>query len=198
MGHSFVDAVKQRYILGHKRVLTALEDLTEDQMQWRPTTTAHSVVWNAWHLARWADYLQARIPTMTQRLQRTLGLRQEIWHAEDLARKWGLDAATLGWGEMGTDMDDGAAAALRFPEKEIVVGYLLRAYDVAERAVENIVEDEFGVVTSGIGPWESERGIGIYVVGLHAHDERHLGQIVYLRRLMGLPWKLERPGWTSA
>lgn len=196
MGHSFLDAVKQRYSLGHRRVLTALEDITEDQTQWRPTTMAHSVGWNAWHLARWADYLQAKIPTMTPRLQRALELRQEIWHAEDLARQWGLDSAALGWGEMGTDMDDGAAAALRFPKKEIVVGYLLRAYEAAERAVESIADDEFGVMTSGIGPWERERAIGIYVVGLHAHDERHLGQIVYLRRLMELPWKLERPGWT--
>lgn len=195
---SFSDAVKQRYRLGHRRVLTALEDLTEDQMQWRPAPMAHSVVWNAWHLARWADYLQAKIPTMTQRLQTALRPRHEIWYAKDLARKWALAPATLGWGEMGTDMDDGVAAALRFPEKEIVVGYLVSAFEEAEGAVESIADNEFGIMASGIGPWESERAIGIYVVGLHAHDERHLGQILYLRRLMGLSPKLERPGWTRS
>jgi hypothetical protein len=56
MKDSFVDAVKQRYKLGHQRVLRALEDLTEEQMQWHPSPESHSISWNVWHLGRWADH----------------------------------------------------------------------------------------------------------------------------------------------
>src|SRR5213593_825405 len=84
VGDPFIDSVKQRYGLGHQRVLRALEDLTDEQMRWHPGPDTHSISWNVWHLGR------------------------------------------------------------------------------------------------------------------YAHDERHLGQIIYLRRLMALPRKLERPGWTAA
>jgi hypothetical protein len=99
---------------------------------------------------------------------------------------------------MGTDMDDRVAAALRFPDKEIVVGYTRRAFEMAERAVDSIADEEFGLIYRSPHAWAGERVIGLYVVALYAHAERHLGQIIYLRRLMELPWKLERPGWTSA
>ncbi len=197
MGQSFVDAVKQRYVLGHQRVLTALEDLMEHQMQWHPTPVTHSISWNVWHLARWADYLQTEIPAMTLRLQKVLGPGREIWETEGLARKWGLDRAVLGWREMGTDMDNKIAASLRFPKKAMVIGYLRRAYDAAERAVNNIADEEFGLMYRSLHAWAGERVIGMYVVALYAHDERHLGQIIYLRRLMELTWKLEQPGWTA-
>ncbi len=197
VGEAFVNAVKQRYKLGHQRVLRTLEDLTEEQMQWHPTPVAHSISWNVWHLGRWADYLQAQIPTMTPRLQEVLGPGREIWEAEVFATKWGFDPAVLGWRQMGTDMDDKIAASLRFPDKETVVGYVHHAFEAAELAVGNIADEEFGVVYRSPHAWAGERVIGMYVVTLYGHDERHLGQIVYLRRLMELPWKLERPGWTS-
>lgn len=197
MGDPFIDAVKQRYKVGHRRVLNALEDLKEDQMRWHPTPNAHSISWNAWHLGRWTDYLQSKIPTMTPRLRDVLGADGEIWEMEGLAEKWGLDPAILGWKQLGTDMDDGVAASLQWPDKETVVGYMRRTFTAAERAVDSIADEEFGVTYRSPHAWEGERVIGVYVFGYYAHDELHRGQIVYLRRLMGLPWSLERPGWTS-
>jgi DinB family protein len=198
MKEPFIDAVKQRYKLGHQRVLRALEDVTGEQMQWHPTPVTHAIAWNVWHLGRWADYLQAQISTMTPRLQEVLGPTQEIWELEGLAVRWGLDSAVLGWRQLGTDMDDAMAASLRFPGKETVLGYAHRAFEAAERAVDSIADEEFGLIYRSPHAWAGERVIGLYVVSLYAHDERHLGQIIYLRRLMELPWKLERPGWTSA
>jgi hypothetical protein len=198
MGDPFVDAVKQRYKLGHQRVLRALEDLTEEQMQWRPTANTHSISWNVWHLARWADHLQAEIPMMTLRLREVLGTRREIWESESMAANWGFDPAILGWNQMGTDMEDAAAASLSFPNKKTVVGYARRSFDTAEDVADCLTEDEFGTVYRSPHVWAGERVIGMYLVALYAHDERHLGQIIYLRRLMALPRKLERPGWTAS
>lgn len=197
MGDPFVDAVKQRYKLGHQRVLRAVEDLTEEQTQWRPAPISHSISWNVWHLGRWADHLQCEIPMMTSRLREVLGLRREIWETDALAAKWGFDSTSLGWRQMGTDMDDRAAASLSFPVKEAVVGYMRGAFDAAEHAVERIADEEFGVIYRSPHARAGERVIGMHVVALYAHDERHLGQMIYLRRLMDLPWKLERPGWTA-
>ncbi len=198
MKEPFIDAVKQRYKLGHQRVLRAIEDVTEERMRWHPTPATHSISWNVWHLGRWADYLQAQISTMTPRLQEVLGRGRKIWELEALAALWGFESAVLGWRQMGTDMDDRVAASLRFPDKETVVGYMRRAFEAAERAIESIADEEFGLLYRSPHAWAGERVIGLYVVALYAHDERHLGQIIYLRRLMELPWKLERPGWTSA
>lgn len=198
MRDPFVDAVKQRYKLGHQRVLRALEDLTEEQMRWHPAPDAHSISWNVWHLGRWADHLQSEIPMMTPRLRGLLGVRREIWETEALPAKWGFDPTVLGWRQMGTDMDDRAAASLPFSDKETVVGYARRCFAAAEQAVDSIADEEFGVVYRSPHAWAGERVIGMYVVALYAHDERHLGQIIGLRRLMSLPWTLERPGWTAA
>ncbi|MGQ0550096.1 MAG: DinB family protein [Armatimonadota bacterium] len=197
MGELFIDAVKQRYRLGHRRVLRVLEGLTEEQMRWHPTPVTHSISWNAWHLGRWADYLQAQIPAMTPRLQRVLGPRQEIWETENSAAMWGFDPAILGWRQMGTDMDDEIAASLPFPDKDTVVGYMRRSFEQAAFAVARIADEEFGVIYRSPHAWAGERPIGMYVVALYAHNERHLGQIIFLRRLTGLPWSLEQPGWTS-
>jgi hypothetical protein len=135
---------------------------------------------------------------MTPHLQEVLGPSPEIWETERLAIKWGLSPAVIGWRQMGTDMEDAVAASLRFPDREAVIGYMRRAFEVAERAVDSIADEEFRLTYRSPHAWEGERVIGAYVVAYYAHDERHLGQIVYLRRLMELPWKLERLGRTSA
>jgi hypothetical protein len=197
MGDPFTDAVKQRYRLGDQRVLSVLEGLAEEQMRWRPAPVTHSISWNVWHLGRWADYLQAQIPGMTPRLQQVLGPRRGIWETEDLAAMWGFDPAILGWRQMGTDMEDKIAASLPFPDKDTVVGYMHRSFEQAASAVDSIADDEFGMIYRSSHAWAGERPIGMYVVALYAHNERHLGQIVFLRRLMGLPWSLEQPGWAS-
>jgi len=114
------------------------------------------------------------------------------------ANSWGFDPTVLGWKQMGTDMDDKVAASLRFPDKETVWGYMHRAFAAAEPAVDGIVDEEFGLNSSISSCLGGRTGIGIYVVSYYAYNERHLGQINYLRRLMQLPWKLERQGWISA
>ncbi len=197
MSEPFINGVKQRYKVGHQRVLRALEDVTEEQMRWHPTAITHSISWNVWHLGRWTDYLHAKISTMTSRLQEIRGPARELWETEGLATKWGFDPAVLGWKQLGTEMDDRVAASLRFPNKETVVDYTRRAFEAAERAVDSIAGEEFGLIYRSPHAWEGERVIGLYVVSYYAHDERHLGQIIYLCRLLELPWKLERPGWTS-
>lgn len=190
MSQALGGVLKSRYKLGHQRVLKVIEDLTEEQMRWHPTSSTHSVAWNAWHLGRWADYLQARIPALTARLGEVLGPRRQIWEEERLAVLWGLDPVILGWGETGTDMDDGIAAALPLPNKDDLLGYMRRSYEAAELAVDAIENEEFTVAYREPYDPGTERTVAFTIIGLHAHDERHLGQIAFLRRMMELPRRL--------
>lgn len=121
---------------------------------------------------------------MTPRLHGVLGPGVQIWERERLVNHWRLEPALLGWEQTGTDMDDDIAACLPLPAKDHVLDYTRLAFAAAERAVEAIEDQEFSIPHQV--PYEREpRPIGSFVVSYHAHDERHLGQIIGLRRAMG-------------
>jgi hypothetical protein len=187
MGDMVVEGLKSGYGRRHGWVLNMIEEITEEQFVWKPTPTSHSIAWNLWHLARWADYLQAKIPTMTPSLGRKLGPVQQIWAQEALAARWELDSSVLGWGETGMEMDNKVAATLRLPGKEAVLDYARRAFAAAERAVDAIDDEEFRTIYKSPVEWEGESPIYAYVISYMAHTEFHRGQIAGIRRGRDLP-----------
>ena len=122
MSDMMLGVAKHRYLLGHQRLLQMLEGLTEEQFIWKPTPSSHAIAFNLWHLARTADFLQATIPGIASSLGAKLGRGREIWDTERLPQRWGWNPATLGWNQMGFQMDDQAAANLRFPPTNQVIG----------------------------------------------------------------------------
>lgn len=50
-GDTLVEILRQRFRMGQRRIIAAVLDLTEDQLRWKPTPTAHSIAFNLWHLA---------------------------------------------------------------------------------------------------------------------------------------------------
>jgi len=187
MGDLMVERLKAGYRLRHRWFLSMVEDLNDEEMAWQPTPTSHSIAWNLWHVARWADYLHAKIPQMAPSLARKLGPAQEVWKQEDLAAAWGLDGSVLGWGETGMEMDDRVAATLRLPGKERLMAYARRAFAAAEHAVDAIDDEEFRAVYKSPVEWEGESPISSYVISYLAHDEFHRGQIAAIRRAKDLP-----------
>ncbi len=187
MGDVILEVAKHRYRLGHQRLLAMLKGLTEEQFLWKPTPSSHSIAFNIWHLARWADFLQATIPSMSSSLEAKLGQGRQIWDAERLAQQWGWNPATLGWNQTGLKMDDQAAANLRFPSIGQVIAYLQRAFAAAERAVDVIDDDEARVIYKA--PYEegSGRPAGSYIISYAIHDDFHRGQVAALRRAQNLP-----------
>lgn len=187
MGDVLVYRLKYSYRIRHRWVLDSVEGITEEQFAWKQTPTSHSIAWNFWHLGRWADYLQAKIPLMTPSLERKLGPAQQIWMHEGMAASWGLDSSVLGWGETGMEMDDKAVATMRLPGREVVGDYARRAFAAAERAVDAIDDDEFRVTYKSPVEWEGEIPICSYIVSYLAHNDFHRGQIAANRRAMDLP-----------
>jgi hypothetical protein len=90
----------------HQKMLEVTEELTEDQFCWRPGPQAPPIGWHLWHIARWADHVQASFPSSGNEP------RRQIWEEDELALRLELDTSTLGPCQAGEDMTHDAATAL--------------------------------------------------------------------------------------
>ena len=91
MTRSHATEIIGAYRMTHTRILALAEKLTDEQLHWRPTQDGLSIAFHVWHLARWADHIQATLPGMTSELGRRLAPGVQIWEAEGLATQWGFE-----------------------------------------------------------------------------------------------------------
>jgi uncharacterized damage-inducible protein DinB len=168
----------------HQRLLEIGADLSDAQLRWSPGPRAPSIAFHIWHMARWADRLQATLPTMTATPAHGPDLARELWQAEALAQRWGWSPDTLGYGQTGMEMSDEAATNLKLPPRQALFDYARRAFAAADRAVAAIEDRQ--LEQRGIDIYEHENSIG-YVLLVHlSHASRHLGMIECLRGVQGL------------
>jgi DinB family protein len=181
MTASSANYVTHAYHRTHDRVLTLAEKMSDAQLAWQPTPTTLPIAFHLWHLARWADHLQAAMPGMTAELGRRLGSGAEKWEAHGLAGRWGFDSDTLGHAETGMGMSDSVAVQLTFPAKDIVLDYVRQVFTAADRAMRAIDEQQFQAeeqpqpMTHGV--WEDGSTVGNAIIAHLTHDNRHLGMI---------------------
>ena len=172
MGH-----IADYYRTRHALILKVVAGLDEDLFLWRPNRTAPSIAFHVWHVARWADYLQAMLS----------GTGLEIWMQEGLAARWKFRSEDLGFAETGLGMDDDASAALPFPGKEAVLDYARRVFAQAGQVAGAIRDDEFHRPVHDRRAVEGEElTAGDAVLNWLVHDSRHLGMIECLLGLQGL------------
>jgi len=131
-----VGEIQFRFHHVHTEIIRFLEGLSEAQFSWQPHPSANPIAFFAWHLARWADYVQSNSAFNSRREP-----RRQIWHVENLATQWGLDSATLGEYETGWEMDPAGAARLSLPSKAILLDYLRRC-QAAEEETLAVLDDE--------------------------------------------------------
>jgi hypothetical protein len=81
-------------------------------------------------------------------------------------------------------MDNAMAATLKFPSKDMLLGYARRVLAAAERAVDALDEQD---LTRKMNDWAGELTLAGYIVEYTTHDEWDIGQIAGLRRAQGLP-----------
>lgn len=165
----------------HSLALALAERSTAEQFTWKPGQGVNSIAFHLWHLARWADHLQSRLPQMTQDLHEALGDRPEIWKLERLAERWGFSAELLGHDETGMLMDDDQAAHLPLPEKAVLIEYARRAFQAAEEAVARMPASQYGRANDQ-NPGET---IAEILTSHMQHDARHLGMMECLLGLQG-------------
>jgi len=168
----------------HQNVLKLVEELSDEQLAWQPHPSANSIAFDVWHLARWADYVQARLPDAHPQLSQQLEARRQIWHAEDLAARWGLDPASLGEYEAGTEMG-AASARMPWPGKAVLLEYLQRAYALEEQGLAALDDQLFQELIWRQGA-PSDKTVGYWVMEHLVHEWEHYGMMKYVRGL----WQL--------
>jgi hypothetical protein len=184
MSGSVTLMILERIHKSHRRLLEIVDDLSEEQLNWRPGSHAPSIGFHVWHMARWADRLQATLPSMTTSQAQRLGPVREIWEADAFAQRWGWRADVLGYGQTGMEMSDDMAADLELPHKDTLIDYASHAFAAADRAVGAI--DDPQLEERGIDIYGQENSVG-YVLLVHlSHASRHLGMIEALRGVQGL------------
>lgn len=178
-----------RQVAGRVRELQALtlgvtRDLTEAQLRWQPGPHAPAIRFHLWHIARWADLVQAGLPAMSPDLLARVGAGRAIWDDERLAERWGLAGGDLGFLATGMGLADEAAAALPLPEGGALLDYAARAFAAVERVVAAVDDDLF--VVAGRDLLDREASIGAAILNHLLHVGRHLGMIEALRGVQGL------------
>jgi hypothetical protein len=178
-----LDLAKHRAKLVHQQVLKVVDGLTDDQLAWRPVPRAHSLGWTLWHLARTADAFQASVPDPDTKTQ--------IWQSEDLANKWSLAEALMGTNGLGTGVDDDVAATLRPPAKGGLVDYAKKAFAALDAIVDKM-DDALWCREHSSAFFDGPATIGRSMIAAISHDSRHLGEMEYIKGLMGLRGSITR------
>jgi len=165
----------------HKIVLNFAEELTDEQLNWKPAGYSTSIGFHLWHLARESDYLKAAILHHYPGLEIGLEDEDEIWIKEELAKKWGFPAEAHK--TVGTGLSDDVAANLPIPQKTELMAYLRSSYT----AIENFIE-LFDTRYATFENLDEEitkkiQNVRLNLLVFLTHDCRHLGMMECLKGL---------------
>jgi len=169
-----LELAKQRSKMTRELVLKVVDGLSDEQLAWRPAPRAHSMAWTLWHVARCADKFAAQV-----------GNTKEIWAREGLAAVWGLAEILLGSNGLGTGVDDEIAATLRPPSKDPLVDYARRSFAALDAVVDRF-DAEAVAREQTTFYFDEPAAIGRAFVTSIAHENRHLGELEYVKGLLGL------------
>ena len=166
----------QDYLGGYVRsalneTARAIEDLTQEELHFRPGENCNSIGFDAWHIARTADNL----------VHFAFEREQPVWLQQRLDEAWGLPKV-----DQGTGMAPEDAHALRFPEPSALVGY---CHDVADAIVPRIerMTDEYLLTPTVIRPQGELPRYQIIGQVIVIHGNNHIGQMNLARTLLGKP-----------
>ena len=150
----------------------AIGNLIDEQLYFLPNDNCCHIAFHAWHFVRTEDNI---INFVCQ------NRKPPVWIRQTLFEKWNLPKVA-----QGTGMARSEANALRLPSLSAFCSTPRRLDRVSEPYLANISEEELQitVLVKGQGEQTKLRQIMQTVI---THGNRHLGQIMVLRSLQGLP-----------
>ena len=151
----------------------ALDGLTTEDLNYRPSHDTNSMGWLAWHLTRTQDRAFAEI----------IG-EEQIWMKEQWYAKFNRapDPSDSGFGHKSEDV-----VAFKSPDVETLIGYHRAVLERSKRCIEKLTAAELGrKLDHPRFPTVEAR-----LVAVLNDDLQHLGQIAYLRGL------LKGKGWSD-
>jgi len=171
--HSFKDI--------HNVVLNLADDLSDEQLNWKPEGYSTSIGFHLWHLARESDYLKAAILQYYPHVLSGFDDSKEIWEKEALANKWGFPE---GFHQtVGTGLSDEVAATLPIPNKDELLTYLRNSYEAIECFIETLDTTYPSFETMDKELRKKVEMIRLNLLVFLSHDCRHLGMMECLKGL---------------
>ncbi len=185
--------------VAQRLILKSTEGLPAEHFAEALSHQSPPVGWHLWHVARWADRLQATFSDPPSGAAEASPLPDEVWVAGDLAAAWGLEPGTLGVLQTGTAMEVAAAASVLRAGKDTLLAYARQAFDRLDGALAALEPRYFAGTRESVKAFRVADGVVLEAAGeqttaaadlaFHfAHTNRHLGMIEALRgTLAGAP-----------
>jgi len=132
---TLTEEIASRFHAWHATTLRCVDGVTDAQARWRPTPGPQWLLWQLWHVARWDDRFAQLIVVRATGLRGEISRRQ-VWERDSIRAHWGWKPdLELGLRDAGTGLSDEQAAALPFPDVDLVREYAKKAFDYVESAV---------------------------------------------------------------
>ena len=154
----------------HKNFLDAIEDLTEEQIHFRPLDQGNHIAFILWHLVRTED-------TVVNLMLRG---KKPVWNEEGWDEKLGLDPRA-----QGTGMTQEQSAEISIKSMGDFSTYMANVFKSTEAYLEELQDGDLDEVrdTKMMGKRSLYEIIGGTTL---QHASSHLGEIYYVRGLLGL------------
>jgi len=165
----------------HKVVLNFAEELTDEQLNWKPEGYSTSIGFHLWHLARESDYLKVAILHYYPGLGLSLMDEGEIWSKENLAQKWGFPIEAHE--TVGTGLSDEVATRLPIPPKAELMNYLGHSYEALEQFIELLDTKYTTFENLDEETTKKIQSARMNLLVFLTHDCRHLGMMECLKGL---------------
>ena len=173
------EALAARATMVHEGTLKLVARTDEPRLLRRLGPTAPPMAVHLWHMARWADRLQARASSA---VPRQAPGRQELWIGERLANAWKIEVRLRKF-DSGMEIGDEASAAVVLPTKRALLDDATRAFEAAQRSFDAVDDDDLVLRSADL--YDCESTVATMLVGHLTHQHRHLGMIEALVGVVG-------------
>ncbi len=179
-------------------MLQLVQDMSDEMLAKQPGETAPPMGWHIFHIARWADRLQASLPNRLPADSHPSELPDQIWLVENVAQACGVDPNTLGWLETGPGMKVEDAVVVASVGRARLTAYAEKVFQATDDALKQLHDGDLTQERNCIIPgleFDAESwtlttngpNVGSLFDDLDFHSghaSRHLGMVEALKGVM--------------
>ncbi len=162
-----------QYQTMQRHFIATLQDLTDEQMNWKPAGDANTISFLLWHVLRaWDSYYSMVFS------------RPEIYEIGAWSEKFGFDVSDKGFDgiSIGTGFSTEDVSIVK-AKPAVLVGYFNALFDVLSRTLDSATDQDLG--QEFIVPWwPSPSTVAGVLSHVLTHGMEHIGQAQYVRGLL--------------
>jgi hypothetical protein len=144
-----------------------VDDLSDDELSWRPTADANPIGWLVWHLLRVQDDHVADVAGIDQ-----------VWTAQRFADRFGLpfEPSVIGYGMSTEEVGQVRVSA------DLLLEYADAVHRQTVDYLGGLTDDDLDRIVDK--RWDPPVTLGARLVSVVNDDTQHLGQAGYVRGLL--------------